>query len=107
MIKFWERNNTFIECQGRSTNTALNNFLECVYKMLDKGEDCVGLFLDLTKAFDMVNHDRLLQKLQVYGIRGVAYQWFVSYLTNRKQLVEIEYLNTLSNVIKYKRSEKK
>ena len=107
LIKFWERNNIFIECQGRSTNTALNNFLECVYEMLDKGEACVGLFLDLTKAFDMVNHDRLLQKLQVYGIRGVAYQWFVSYLTNRKQLVEIEYLNTLSNVIKYKRSEKK
>jgi hypothetical protein len=35
--------------------------------MLDKGEGCVGLFLDLTKAFDMVNHDILLQKLQFYG----------------------------------------
>lgn len=73
----------------------------------DKGDACVGLFLDLTKAFDMVNHDILLQKLQLYGIRGVAYQWFVSYLTNRKQLVEIEYLNTVSNVIQYKQSDEK
>jgi hypothetical protein len=49
LIKFWEMNNIFIECQrgfrtGRSTNTALNKFLECVYKMLDKGEACVGFF---------------------------------------------------------------
>jgi hypothetical protein len=63
--------------------------------------------LDLTKAFDMVNHDILLQKLQCYGNRGVEYQWFVSYLTNRKQLVEIEYLNIVANVIQYKRSDEK
>jgi hypothetical protein len=75
------------------------------------GEACVGLFLDLTKAFDMIYYYLyyyiLLQKLQCYGIRGVAYQWFVSYLTNRKQLVETEYLNTESKVIQYKRSEEK
>jgi hypothetical protein len=40
--------------------------------MLDKGKACVGLFLDLTNAFDMVNLDILLQKLEFYGIRGVA-----------------------------------
>jgi hypothetical protein len=74
--------------------------------MLDKGEACVGLFLDLTRASDMVNHDILLQKLEFYGIRGVAYQWFVSYLTNRKQLVEIDYLNAVSNVIQYEWSDK-
>jgi hypothetical protein len=74
---------------------------------VDKGEACIGLFLDLTKAFDMVNHDILLQKLEFYGIRGVAYQWFVSYLTNRTQLVEIEYLNAISNVIQYEWSDEK
>jgi hypothetical protein len=42
--------------------------------MLDKEEACVGLFLDLTKAFDMVNHDILLQKVEFYGISGVANQ---------------------------------
>jgi retron-type reverse transcriptase len=75
LIQFWERNNIFIECQhgfhtGRSTNTALNK-----YKILDNWEACVGLFLDLTKAFDIVNHDILLQRLEFYGIRGVAYQY--------------------------------
>ena len=52
----------FIESQhgfrkGKSTSTALVNFLEDVYKTLDNKEVCVGLFLDLSKAFDMVNHN--------------------------------------------------
>jgi hypothetical protein len=50
-----------------------------VYKTLDNKEVCVGVFLDLTKVFEMLNHDILLQKLDAYGIRGIAYQWFVSY----------------------------
>jgi hypothetical protein len=45
-----------------------------VYKTLDNKEVCVGVFLDLTEGFDMVNHDILLQKLDAYGIRGIAYQ---------------------------------
>jgi hypothetical protein len=77
----------------------------CIQKF-DKGQACVDLFLDLTKAFDMVNHDILPQKLEFY-IRGYTYQWFVSYLTNRKQLVEIEYLNAVSNVIQYEQSDEK
>jgi hypothetical protein len=75
--------------------------------MLDKGEACVSLFLDLIKASDMVNDDILLQKLEFCGIRGAAYQWFVSYLTNRKQLVETEYLNAVSNVIQYDQFDEK
>jgi len=41
---------------------------------------CVGVFLDLTRVCDKVNHDILLQNLYAYGIGGIAYQWFVSYL---------------------------
>jgi hypothetical protein len=55
----------------------------------------------------MVNHNILLQKLDTHGIRVIAHQWFVSYLKNRKQLVETGYFDTTSNEIQQKQSEEK
>jgi retron-type reverse transcriptase len=48
-----------------------------------------GIFLDFTKAYDVLNHKILLSKLNSYGIRGVANLWFESYLSHRKKCVEI------------------
>ena len=49
----------------------------------------LSVFLDLSKAFDTINHDILLKKLHFYGIRGVPNSWFANYLSNRKQFTEI------------------
>ena len=48
-----------------------------------------GVFLDFAKAFDTVNHNLLLKKMEMYGIRGLPLQWFTNYLTNRQQYVSL------------------
>ena len=49
----------------------------------------LSVFLDLSKAFDTINHAILVKKLSFYGIRGVPNYWFANYLSNRKQFTEI------------------
>lgn len=67
----------------------------------------IGLLLDLSKAYDTVQYSTLLNKLHGVGIRGIAYQWFKSYLCNRAQLVEIEYYNKNNKKIENIRSQNK
>ena len=56
---------------------------------MDNGKFSRGVFIDLKKTFDTINHEILLAKLENYGIRGVINSWFRSYLTNRKQTTEV------------------
>ena len=75
--------------QQHSTSHAILSFIEKVAKAIDKFYHTIGVFLDLSKAFDTIDHNILLHKLYHYGIRGRALEWFKSYLTNRKQFVTI------------------
>ena len=56
---------------------------------MDVGQLNGVVFLDLKKAFDTVDHDILLQKLQIYGINGLALNWLMSYLSDRIQYCQV------------------
>ena len=85
--------------EKHSTNHALISITERIREALDKNNFACGIFVDLQKAFDTVNHDILLKKLEHYGIRGISNDWFRSYLYNRKQVVSINGFNSkLANI---------
>ena len=73
----------------KSTSDALLNFVEDIYESLNERENSLSIFVDLKKAFDLVDHKILLNKLEKYGIRGLPLTWFRNYLTDRYQCVKI------------------
>ena len=75
--------------KGHSTSHILTNILERIREHLDSGGFACGVFVDLQKAFDTVDHEILISKLDHYGIRGSTKAWFKSYLSNRSQYVSI------------------
>jgi len=75
--------------ENHSTNHALISIVQKIQEAIKNKKLAIGIFIDLQKAFDTVNHFILLEKLKHYGISGVSNAWFKSYLTDRKQYVSI------------------
>ena len=99
VISFMEKYNILSKSQygfrrGLSTSQAIMDNLSFIYRNLDQGKPVLSLFLDFKKAFDCVEHKILLLKLYMYGIRGAAYRWFESYLSNRDQYTSVNGVNS-------------
>ena len=92
LYDFFEEHNILYKFQfgfrkKMSTGHSLVEITEEIKESIDEGKFGCGIFIDLKKAFDTVNHKILLTKLEHYGVRGALLKWFESYLTNRKQYV--------------------
>ena len=73
---------------GHSCKNVIGELISAVLKGFQSNKYTVGVFLDLSKAFDTLKHKILLEKLHYYGIRGIAHDWFRSYLSDRKMRVK-------------------
>ncbi|CAB4026300.1 Hypothetical predicted protein, partial [Paramuricea clavata] len=81
-------NNQYGFRRNRSNTMAIIHLTEKIKRTIENNEFTIGIFLDLSKAFDTVNHNIRLQKLESYGTRGILRKWFQSYLTDREQIVK-------------------
>jgi len=86
--------------KAHSTMMAIASIVDKITNKLDNGEKAIGIFLDLSKAFDTVDHTILLSKLEHYGIRGLPLKWFTSYLDNRLQMVKYKNVLSDSSIVK-------
>lgn len=99
LTKFLNNQDFFYQNQfgfrpNHSTATALITFTDFITKSIDNNETPISIFIDLSKAFDTLDHSILLRKLEHFGIRGIALKLFKDYLTNRSQ--QVSYKNALS-----------
>ena len=74
---------------GHSTEHAILDIVNAIQSNMDKGSFSCGVFIDLKKAFDTVDHNILLKKLDFYGFRGMIQDWFESYLRERTQVTKV------------------
>ena len=88
-------------CKNHSTTLALLSLTEEIRLALDNNSFACGVFIDLKKAFDTVDHTILLHKLNYYGISGKVNDWFRSYLSNRKQFVSINSFESNEETMKF------
>ena len=106
MIKFLEDNKILYNRQfgfrcKHSTVHGLITITEDIKKSIDDGKLTCGVFIDLQKAFDTVDHKILLKKLEIYGFRGITNDWFSTYLSGRKQYVSVSGVDSNYRDIKH------
>jgi hypothetical protein len=94
LTTFCERNSSLSDMQfgfreRHSTSCAVAFLVNEIIKAYEMNQMTLGVFIDLQKAFDTIDHRILLDKLYHYGIRGIAHDWFASYLCDRTQYVSI------------------
>ena len=94
-------NNLFYPSQygfkrNHSCELAVLEVIDRIIQELDKGRTPINIYLDLSKAFDTLNHDILIHKLKFYGITGRSADLLQSYLSNRKQYVQLNNVNSKS-----------
>ena len=97
--KFIDKHNILNDSQygfrhEHSTSLALIELIEQITLASDFKKSTIGVFIDLKKAFDTIDHDILLHKLEHYGIRGIAHKWINSYIKNRQQFVNFNDTNS-------------
>ena len=94
LYKYFQDNDLFYTHQygfrtQHSTELASNELIDMIYKDLDDKKNPIVVYMDLSKAFDTLDHKMLISKLKYYGIQGAALNWFTNYLENRQQYVEV------------------
>ena len=105
MISFIDKNNIFSPTQfgfrkGMSTETALIDYIDSIHSGLNKKHYIISVLMDLSKAFDLMNHNILKTKLEHYGFRGVFLNFLTSFLTDREYFVSVNGIKSTNKSVK-------